>query len=379
MFYHVKGVVLEDRILEDALVEVKNGVFGRILPYGEAPEGEEIIDAAQYLMTPGFVDTHIHGYLGKDIMDADPESVKVISEGIVRNGVTSFLATTLTASAEQLDAACRVVGETADQVKGSKVRGIFLEGPFFTEKHKGAQNPKYFGDPDLEKLKRWQELSGGRVRKIAIAAERDGVEEFTKKATEMGIVVAIGHSDASYEQAYQAVMAGASVFVHTYNGMSGLHHREPGVVGCALSTDDTYCELICDGHHVHPAAARVVMKAKGYDRTVLITDCMMAGGLQPGMYKLGEFDVKVEGGTARLESGSLAGSVLKLNQAVKNVVDWDIATKFEAVQMASLIPARSVGIDDVCGKVAEGYAADFNLLTDEMDVVQTYLDGELVR
>ena len=374
MIYKFKEIVLEDKIVKDAFIEIKDGKFGKLL---ENYEGE-YEDYSSYTMAPGYVDTHIHGFGGHDIMDCDKEGFFKICEGIVKNGVTSYLPTTLTSSVEILNDACKNVGDNYKEAKGAKVRGIFLEGPFFTEAHKGAQNPKYFSDPDIEKLKKWKDLSDGLVNKIAIAAERDGVEDFIKEARKLGVYVAIGHSDAQYEDAYKAVMAGANIFVHTYNGMSGLHHRTPGVVGTALSTDDTYCELICDGHHVHPAAARVVIKAKDYDHVVLITDCMMAGGLEEGMYKLGEFDVKVEGGTARLESGSLAGSILKLNKAVENVYDWKIASKFEAIQMASLIPAKSVGIDDVCGKIAEGYDADFNILNDDLTLVATFIDGEKV-
>lgn len=376
MFYHVKAVMLENKIIEDVVVEVKEGKFGRVMP--RATFEGEAEDRSAYVMVPGYVDTHIHGFGGHDIMDGTPEALFAISEGILENGVTSFLPTTLTASTEALDQACRVIGENAEKVKGARVRGVFLEGPFFTEKHKGAQNPKYFSDPDIEKLKRWKELSGGLVNKIAIAAERDGVSSFIKEAKEMGVHVAIGHSDATYEEAYRAVMAGASIFVHTYNGMSGLHHREPGVVGTALSTQDTFAELICDGHHVHPAAASVVMRAKGTDHVALITDCMMAGGLEDGDYKLGEFAVVVKDGAARIANGSLAGSILRLKDGVKNVVDWGIASPFEAVQMASLVPAKSVGIDDQCGKIAEGRQADFNLLQDDMTIKETFLAGECV-
>lgn len=378
MLIKVKAVFLENKILSPALVEIEDGHFKEIRAIREQEEINVDHDYSQYIMAPGYVDTHVHGYDGSDIMDADPEGLKKISLGILKNGVTSFLATTLTAKWEELDAACRVVGENYKDVKGAKVRGIFLEGPFFTEKYKGAQNPAYFSDPDIEVLKRWKELSKGLVNKIAIAPEREGAVEFIKEAKKMGVYVALGHSDATYDQAKSALDAGANIFVHCYNGMSPLHHRNPGMVGAALSDDESYAELICDGHHVHPASAKVVVKAKGYKRVPLITDCMMAGGLTDGMYKLGEFDVKVEGGTARLESGSLAGSILKLNDAVKNVYDWDLVSKYQAVQMASLVPAMSVGIDDLCGKIAACYEADFNLLNDDMTIYKTFLDGKEV-
>ena len=373
MFYKAEYFILEDRILEDYFMEVADGKivgFSKKVPDSYEDLGE--------IVAPGLVDTHIHGYHGKDIMNAEKGALNVISKGLLECGVTSFLPTTLTDSKERTDAACKVVGEEYKDVEGAKVRGIFLEGPFFTEKYKGAQNPSYMSDPKIEYLKEWKDLSDGLVNKIAIAPERDGAIDFIKEANAMGVRVALGHSDASYDQAVEAVDAGANIFVHTYNGMSGLHHREPGMVGAAINTD-AISELICDGHHVNPYAANVLMNAKGRDHIALITDCMSAGGMADGDYMLGDFPVKVEKGTARLkDSGSLAGSILKLKDAIKNVVDWDIADVFEAVQMASLVPAKSVGIDDVCGKLKEGYAADFIVLDYDMNLEKTFLDGKLV-
>lgn len=373
MFYKAEYFILEDRILEDYFMEVDGGKivgFSKKVPDSYEDLGE--------IVAPGLVDTHIHGYHGKDIMNAEKGALNVISKGLLECGVTSFLPTTLTDSKERTDAACKVVGEEYKDVEGAKVRGIFLEGPFFTEKYKGAQNPAYMSAPKIEYLKEWKDLSDGLVNKIAIAPERDGAIDFIKEANAMGVRVALGHSDASYDQAVEAVEAGANIFVHTYNGMSGLHHREPGMVGAAMNTD-AISELICDGHHVNPHAANILMNAKGRDHIALITDCMSAGGMADGDYMLGDFPVKVEKGTARLkDSGSLAGSILKLKDAIKNVVDWDIADVFEAVQMASLVPAKSVGIDDVCGKLKEGYAADFIVLDYDMNLEKTFLNGKLV-
>lgn len=370
MFYKADYVILEDKIEKDLFIEVEGGKF-KSLSKNE-PENYECLEG---ILAPGLVDTHIHGYKNKDIMNAEKGALNIISEGILECGVTSFLPTTLTDTTERLNDAVKVVADEYKDVSGAKVRGIFLEGPFFTEKYKGAQNEKYMSDPDIEKLKKWIELSDGLVNKVAIAPERKGVSEFIKKANAMGVKVALGHSDASYDQAMDAIDSGANIFVHTFNGMSGLHHRNPGMVGAAMNSD-AYSELICDGHHVNPAAAEILIDKKGYDRIALITDCMMAGGMPDGDYKLGEFPVKVENGTARLKQGSLAGSILKLKEAVKNVIDWDIVDVFEAVQMASLMPAKSVGIDDVCGKIKIGYDADFILLDDDINLKATFLNGE---
>lgn len=373
MFYKADYFILEDTILEDYFMEVEDGVIVGF-PKNE-PEDYEYLGE---IVAPGLVDTHIHGYHGKDIMKAEQGALNVISKGILECGVTSFLPTTLTDSKEKTDAALKRVASEYKDVEGAKVRGVFLEGPFFTEKYKGAQNPDHMSDPKIDYLKDWIGLSDGLVNKIAIAPEREGSEDFIKKANSMGVRVALGHSDATFEEATAAVDAGANIFVHTYNGMSGLHHREPGMVGAAMATD-AISELICDGHHVNPNAAGILMNAKGRDKIALITDCMSAGGMADGDYMLGDFPVKVENGTARLkDGGSLAGSILKLKDGVKNVVDWEIADIFEAIQMASLIPAKSVGIDDVCGKLREGYQADFIVLDYDLNLKATYLDGEEV-
>lgn len=373
-YIYAKAFILEDSVRYRAYLELKeDNTFGQFVE--SVPSTATVLDYGEYIVAPGLVDTHIHGFLSHDVMDNDVEGLKVISEGLLSCGVTSWLPTTLTDTAEHLNDVCETIGNHYQDMPGAKIRGIFLEGPFFTEKYKGAQNPNYMSDPSIDKLKAWHSLSKGLVNKIAIAPERNGVREFIRYARGIDIKVALAHSDATYEQAEEAVKEGASIFVHTYNGMSGLHHRLPGMVGAALSLDHVFAELICDGHHVHPAAAKVVVKSRG-EETVLITDCMRAGGLPEGPSRLGEFEVVVKDGTARLaDSGSLAGSILKLIDGVKNVVQWNVAALPEALRMASLAPARSVSIDDVCGKIQEGYAADFIVVDEQATLIATYLDG----
>lgn len=354
-------------------LEIEDGLFGSVIT--EVPVGADVTDYTGKWIAPGLVDTHIHGYMNHDVMDADAEGLKVMSEGLLSCGVTSYLPTTLTSSRELLTKVAKTIGDTYKEVKGAKIQGIYFEGPFFTEKYKGAQNPGYFSDPSLEVFREWQEASGGLIKKIALAPEREGVTEFVDAVTKQGVVVALGHSDATLLEAQKAVEAGASVFVHAFNGMRGLHHREPGMVGATMTLHDVYAELICDGHHVHKNAMDVLVKTKGHDHIALITDCMMAGGMPDGNYMLGEFPVVVAEGTARLESGNLAGSILKLKEALKNVVDWGMATPEQAVMMASLIPAVSCNIDDSCGMIAKGRDADFIVLSDKMELEATYLDG----
>lgn len=370
-----KQIILTDEVVENAYLTIDGGKFTGVSV--DKPVSGEIIDYSHAIIAPGLVDTHIHGYQGFDVMDNSLEGLKVMSEGLLSCGVTSWLPTTLTASTEALDAVCQTIGEHYQEVTGAKIRGIFLEGPFFTEKYKGAQNPKYMGDPSVEKLDKWHELSNRLVNKIAIAPERAGVSSFIRSASEKGIRTALAHSDASFEEAEAAVDAGANIFIHTFNGMSGLHHRNPGMVGAALALDNVYAEVICDGYHVHPAAVKVVKKARGAAEMVLVTDCMRAGGLGDGQSTLGEFDVIVKDGQARLaDSGNLAGSVLELKDSVKNVVEWGVASREEAIRMASLAPAKSVGIDHLCGQIAPGFDADFIVLNDELELLATYLDGE---
>ncbi|BBM18497.1 N-acetylglucosamine-6-phosphate deacetylase [Enterococcus avium] len=372
-FIYADKFFLNSGVKGAGYLDVTDGIFGTYTK--EKPADAEIIDQSGKWIAPGLVDTHIHGYKNHDVMDNDADGIKVMSEGLLSCGVTSFLPTTLTSTKERLKDVAETIGKMYQDVDGAKIQGIYFEGPFFTEEHKGAQNPSYFGDPDVDTFHEWQEASGGLIKKIALAPERKGVKEFVKTVTDEGVVVSLGHSSGTLEEAQEAVEAGASVFVHAYNGMRGLNHREPGMVGALLTLQHVFSELICDGHHVHPQAAEVLMEKAGHDHVALITDCMMAGGMPDGNYNLGEFPVVVKEGTARLESGNLAGSILKLKEAIKNVVDWDIATPEQAIMMASYVPAVSCKIDDKCGMIAEGRAADFIVLEPSMDLVATYLDG----
>lgn len=375
-YIHAKKIVLTDEVIENGYLAIENGKFKGVTL--DKPTEGDIWNYSEDTIAPGLVDTHIHGYVGHDVMDNNFKGIQEISTALLACGVTSWLPTTLTAPTVQLDEVCQTIGDNYQDVDGAKIRGIFLEGPFFTEKYKGAQNLAYMSDPSIDKLKRWSELSNNLVKKIAIAPEREGVKEFIKYANSIGVKIALAHSDASYEEAKDAVEAGANIFIHTFNGMSGLHHRNPGMVGAALGLDDVYAELISDGHHVHPGAAQVVVKARGAKETVLVTDCMRAGGLGDGQSILGELEVIVKDGQARLkEGGNLAGSVLKLNESVRNMFEWGIVSQADALRMASYSPARSVNIDNVCGQIQEGMDADFIVVDDNLELKATFLNGEL--
>lgn len=373
-YIHAQKFFFTTGVKEGGYLEIKNGKFGAYLE--EKPAKATIIDYADKWIAPGLVDTHIHGYKNHDVMDNDPEGIKVMSSALLECGVTSFLPTTLTSSRERLLAVSKTIRAVKDEVDGAKIQGIYFEGPFFTEEHKGAQNPSYFSDPSLEVFHEWQEASGHLIKKIALAPEREGVEEFVETITNEGVVVALGHSNATLKEATKAVDAGASVFVHAFNGMRGLNHREPGMVGAMLTVKEIFAELIADGHHVHPKAVELLVQTIGYDKVALITDCMMAGGMPDGDYILGEFPVVVANGTARMKEGNLAGSILKLYEGMRNVVKWGVATPYQAVMMASYIPAVSCNIADQCGSIQKGCAADFIVLDKEMNLVATYLDGQ---
>lgn len=373
-FVYAEKFFLPTGSIGPGYLEITDGVFGAF-SFDKPNEPANILDYSNQWVAPGLVDTHIHGYANHDVMDNDANGIKVMSEELLSCGVTSFLPTTLTSDRERLTQVATTIGEMYQEVEGAKIQGIYFEGPFFTEEYKGAQNPSYFSDPSLEVFNEWQEASGHLIKKIALAPERQGAKEFVQEVTKQGVVVALGHSNATLQEATDIVNAGASVFVHAFNGMRGLNHREPGMVGAAMSLPHVFSELICDGHHVHPEAASLLVDAAGHDHVALITDCMMAGGMPDGDYKLGEFSVVVKDGTARLPEGNLAGSILKLKEAIQHVVEWGIATPEEAIMMATYVPAVSCQIDDVCGMIKEGRAADFIVLSDKLALEATYLDG----
>lgn len=379
--YFVGSLVLHDKILGNVYLEVENGKFKNF--YQNKPKigslDVPVIDYSNYIIAPGFVETHIHGYAGYDVMDGTVEAIKTIAKGLVSTGVTSWLPTTLTSSNKELNHVCQVVGEYTQEEDEAKIQGIFLEGPYFTTKHKGAQNPTYMSDPVIDELKKWQQLSNNMIKKIGLAPERDGVIPFVKYAVQNEIKVGLAHSDATFDQAKNAVINGASIFVHTYNGMLGLHHREPGMVGAAMTLENCFAEVIADGHHVHPKAIEVLVKTRGVNQVVLVTDSMRAGGLGEGKSQLGEFEVEVKDGCARLvEGNSLAGSVLTMIDAVRNIVEWKIADLPSAIKMATINPAKSVGIEDRCGLIEVGRAADFVVLDKDIRLKATYINGKCV-
>ena len=367
-------------VMQGGYLLVEDGLFGQ----WQADEPScEIRDYAGKWITPGMVDTHIHGFYNYATTDNDAEGINISSTELARRGTTSWLPTTFTDSVDNIRDACAAIAE-ADEERGpdfcgARIQGIYLEGPFFTMKHVGAQNPAYLIDPDVEVFEDWQEAAGGRIVKSAMAPERDGAAVYAAALDAKGVVTCVGHSDATYEECVAAVNAGASCFVHTYNGQRGLHHREPGVVGAAMSTPYTYAEIICDGKHVNPAAIKALLNAKGWQHTVLITDCLGCGGMPEGEYMSGGLPVVMKGNLCWLaDESAIAGSVLTLAEGVKNMVDWGIASAEIAVRMATEVPARSARIDGKCGFIKPGRDADFCVFEPDMTLCETYVGGQSV-
>ena len=369
--------VLPGAVMGDGYLPVEDGIFGC---WQEEAPGCEVLDRTGCWVAPGFVDTHIHGFFGHATTDADPAGIDASSIELARRGTTSWLPTTFTSSVDEIRDDCAAIAQ-ADEGRGSgflgaRVQGIYLEGPFFTIKHVGAQNPAYLRDPDVAIFDSWQEAAGGRIVKSALAPERSGSLAYVAALDAKGVVTCIGHSDATYEQALAAVNAGASCFVHTYNGQRGLHHRDPGVVGCAMTTPSTYAEIICDGRHVTPAAIKALVDAKGWRNVALITDCLGCGGLPEGEYMSGGLEVELRDGLCYLRgTDSIAGSVLTLAKGVKNMADWNIVTPEQAIRMGTEVPARSARIDARCGSIKPGRTADFVVLEPDLTLLETYLGG----
>lgn len=375
MKYVVKAdhFLLENEVKTSSYLLVENGLFGGFV--NELPANVDVVDWSGYTIAPGLFDTHIHGINGYDVMDATVEAMEHISTSIARLGVTRFLPTTLTSHTTQLEKAIIAIREAVEKgLPGAQSEGIFLEGPYFTTTHKGAQNADYFRDPSYDELMEWQALAGGHISKIALAPERDGAIDFIHHVSQQNICVSIAHSEASYDCCSNAVDAGATKFVHLFNGMSGLHHRNPGVVGAAFTHEQTFAELICDGHHVHPDIAALALRLKG-EYLVLITDCMRAGLMPDGTYDLGEYAVTMKDGIARTHSGSLAGSTLTLIDGVENLCNWTDRPLYEIWHLGSLSPAKSLGREQELGSIFPGKRADFVVLDTDLQVQATVIDG----
>lgn len=332
------------------------------------------------IVLPGFIDQHIHGAGGSDGMDGTVEDIAKIATNVAEEGTTSFLVTTMTQSPENITKALSAVKEyRKESVKtGARVVGVHLEGPFIAAAHKGAQPLEYVKAPDIQAFEAYNEASGGAIKIVTLAPEVEGAEAFVRHLSKKGIVASIGHTGAKSADVEKAIKSGAKNVTHTYNAQTALHHREIGTVGSAMLFDELNCELIADTIHVSVPAMRLLVKNKPLDKLTLITDAMRAKGLPDGESELGGQKVFVKDGEARLADGTLAGSVLKMNRAVQNMVEKVGVPFTQAVDYATINPAKNLGIDKETGSIKVGKRADFTVLNDHYDVIMTVRDGQVI-
>ena len=353
---------------------------GKIAYIGDDDKNIESLFETDGVVLPGFIDEHIHGAGGADAMDATEEALQTISEYLSREGTTGFLATTMTQSKENISKALRNVGDVRKkgEYKGAEVLGVHLEGPFISPEHVGAQPLEYVAKPEAKTFDEYNALSGGNIKIVTLAPEVDGGLDLITHLKNIGVVASIGHTGAKYQDVENAVKAGASNVTHTYNAQTGLHHREAGVVGAAMLFDELNCEMICDTIHVSVPAIKIFVKNKPRDKFTLITDAMRAKGMPDGLSELGGQQVFVKNGEARLVDGTLAGSVLKMNVAVKNLVEKVGVSLTEAVDFASANPAKNLGLYNERGSIEVGKRADITVLDKDYNVLYTIVGGNIV-
>ena len=369
-------------VLPEAVVEGKALAFskenGKIEGIVDTvPAGAEVIDAGGNYVAPGLVDIHIHGYLGEDTCDAKPEGIKKMAYGVAQNGVTSFLPTTMTvAKNEIIDAlnAVRSVKEESKTWDGAEIIGVHAEGPFINPNKKGAQAEENILVPDADFILENADI----ITSVTLAPEMDPDHKCIKKlAAESKVLVSMGHTDAKFEEAMSAARDGVNHATHLFNAMSALAHRNPGVVGAALASENVSVEVIADTFHINPGLYSIVAKVKG-DKMVLITDCTRAGGMPDGEYDLGGQPIFLKGIECRLADGTIAGSVLKLNNAVRNVLANTTLPVNEVFKMASLNPATSIHCADRIGSLEAGKDADIIIVDNDINVLRTIKKGRTI-
>lgn len=376
---HVK-VHLPHQILPSATVWISNGKLKRIEPTQEIEtiEGDaERIDGNGMWLIPGMIDVHIHGANGYDMMDGTEDSIQEVSRACAATGCTSFLATSVSSTIEDLLNMIRSVKAVIGREQGARIAGIHLEGPYLNPKRKGMQNEKYLRHPNLEEMKLIIREAGSLFKMVTIAPELPGGLELISFLKEQGVVIAVAHSDATYEEAKLAFTAGASHVTHCFNGMRPIHHRDPGLIVAAFEEPHVSLQAIVDQVHLHPAIVRLMHRLKGPEGMVLITDALQAMGLGDGNYMFGGHHVTVSEGIARLADGTLASSTVTMNEALRLTEANGIAME-DAVRMASTTPAHILGLSRK-GKIEVGYDADLVLMDERYQVQWTMIEGNMYQ
>lgn len=362
-------------------VVVENQTIRAIIPENmvqhHLPAKHHQFSNTHYLV-PGFIDLHVHGANGKDVMDAEEEALFEISHALAMEGVTGFLATTMTADNAHIERVLSHIPTMLRNKTGAAILGVHLEGPFLAKKKMGAQREDYLQLPDLILFKKWQALAQNTIKLVTLAPELTGALDFIHALRALEVVVSIGHTNATYDETMAAINAGCSHATHLFNAMRGIHQREPGATGAILLANDVTAELIMDGWHIHPAIAEMVLRLKGRERLMLITDAMRAKCLRDGQYELGGQVVNVFAGRATLNDGTLAGSTLRMPAAIKNMQEFTRCSLVDAVHMATTNPAYLLGLTHRKGSIETGKDADLVVLTDQLDVCLTMREGKIV-
>ncbi|MBU5590332.1 N-acetylglucosamine-6-phosphate deacetylase [Clostridium sp. MSJ-4] len=368
-------IIYSDRI-ERGSVLIENNKIKTINP--KDLDDKEVIDGEGLYLAPGFIDVHIHGAGGRDTMDGSYDSLNIIAKTIAQFGTTSFLPTTMTCAKEDIRKSVEAIKDAKYKgTEGANVLGVHLEGPFINPSAIGAQNPQFIQKPSIESFLEMVGENIDAVVSVTMAPEIEGASELIAYLKEKGIVVSIGHTKATYKETMESIECGVCHSTHLYNAMPGLHHREPGVVGAIFDSHIT-TETISDGIHISYPSLRVAYKQKGLDKVLLVTDAMMACSMADGTYSLGGQEVIVEKGAARLKSGSLAGSVLTLDKAVRNVHNNTNYPLHEIVNMATLNPAKLCNVDHRKGSIKEGFDADIILFDEEINIKKVIINGKVI-
>jgi len=341
----------------------------------EEPDSHRI-DASGMWVTPGLIDIHTHGADGHDAMDATPEAMEGFGKFLARHGVTSYLPTTITAAQRDIQNAIDNIERIISETGGASISGIHLEGPYLNPAHRGAQPEALIRKADPEEYSTW--IEHDLVKLMTVAPEIDGVLDLIEAGQQQGLEFAVGHSGATYDVMQAAANRGLQQATHTFNGMLGLHHRRPGTVGSVLTDDRIYAQVIADGVHLHPAIIQLIVKAKGISKTILISDSMRATGLEDGEYDLGGQRVSVERSIARIHSGSLAGSTLTLDAAIRNTMDFTSLPFPEVLPMATTVPAEAMGWNGQVGVLKPGATADVVCFDAKIVPRLVFVAGELI-